>query len=853
MEKLTGLTSTKAAELLEKFGRNEIVEKAGHSKFQIFIGQFKSLLVLLLIFASILSLALGEVLDGALILTIVILNGLFGYIQEFKAEQAIAALKQMTVSKTRVLRDGSMTEVDSTLLVPGDIIELGQGDKIPADAVLIHGRHLEVNEAVLTGESIPVSKESSDNDHNQIYLGTIVTSGKGTAKITETGMQTRFGKIADTLSSIKEEETPLEKKIGALGKMLGIIGVGASSALFVIGLLRQHPIAEVFLTSISLAVAAVPEGLPAIITITLAIGTQRMARRKSILRKLSAIETLGSINVIATDKTGTLTRNEMSVDKIWLNGKTLIHVPEKPEHASELLHKLITVATVVNDARLVHKPETSTRNILGDPTEGALLLLAHDYHVDPAEMKTRGEIIEEYDFDATRKTMTTIWKIKRDGWEILTKGAPEILLEKSTHILTDKGPVALTAEKKKSVLAGIDKFSGEGLRCIGFCYRVSNQMVKTRDNAENDFVFIGFVGLSDPPRKEVKEAIAKAKIAGIRTIMITGDNPLTARTIGRAVGLLDEGDEVITGSEFNALSDEQAKRRLKDIQVFARTSPEEKLRIVRLLQENGNVVGVTGDGVNDALALKQANVGVAMGITGTDVAKGTADMIVLDDNYATIVSAIEEGRTIYENMKSTIKYLVSCNMGEVISIIVATLLGWPIILTPIQILFINLVTDGLPAIGLALTPANESIMKRKPHGHGSLFTHQDKRWLLETGLLATVAMLSGFYFGYDKGDLTLGRTLAFTVSIVVQQYVYLDLLGRDNPFYTMFKKTWLPVMAVGSILIQLFVLYTPLTQRIFDVKPLDLTHLALGFTLPAIVIAASLIRKSFFKRTYYTQ
>ncbi len=822
MKQNVGLSDKQAQKLLTQYGFNEIVCKPRQTPLQIFLTQFTSLLVVLLIIASVASLFLGDLLDGIFILLIVILNGILGFIQEYKAEKTIAALKQMTVATVRVIRGGTEQKIDSKLLVPGDLVMLEEGDKIPADCELLESLHLEANEASLTGESMAVEKNTYEEEKKHVFLGTIVAKGRAKACVTATGMQTRFGQIAASLSQIKEEETPLQKKLDVLGKQLGILALGASGTVFIIGFFAKHPLIEMMLTSISLAVAAVPEGLPAVITITLAVGMQRMAREKAILRKLSSIEALGSATVIATDKTGTLTKNEMRVTKVWGDAD-----------------KILTAGVICNNASLIFKHDHGTYDVLGDTTEGALLLLASDKGLKSEQVKQNGTLLEEFAFDPVLKMMTVVWESNKQK-TIYTKGAPESVLKSCT----------LDAQSRQNVEKEFREYAKEGLRVIALAYKNVTHTPKTCQEAERDLTFIGFVGIADPPREEVKDAIAVAEAAGIRTIMITGDNELTANAIGTKIGLIKQNDEIITGSQFAKLSDEEALGRLNNIRIFARTTPDQKLRIVQLLQKMGHIVAVTGDGVNDALALKESNVGVAMGITGTDVAKEAADMIITDDNYATLVSAVEEGRTIFDNIKSAVKYLVGCNVGEVVAVLIGMLLGWPLILTPLQLLYINLVTDGLPAIALAVTPKYDGIMKRKPRTTKSIFSSLDGAWFLEVSILTAVTTLIAFWIGQRFGNLELARAMAFTTIILVQHFILLDVWTRDSSILkkNIFADKIFLVAFFGPLMLQPLLIYIPLLSGIFKITQVSLIQLVLVVALSAILLVSSEIRKAVFLR-----
>ena len=849
MKHKVGLSGKEVQKLLEKYGHNEIVDRPRQTPLQIFLLQFTSILVVLLILASIASLFLGDVLDGVFILLIVILNGILGFVQEFKAEKAIAALKKMTISAVRVIRDGVEQRIDSKLLVPGDVIILEEGDKIPADCDILESLHLESNEASLTGESMPVEKNEHDEEKRRVFLGTIVAKGRARIVVTETGMQTRFGQIAASLSEIKEEETPLQKKLNVLGKQLGILAIFASSTVFIIGFMAKHPLIEMVLTSISLAVAAVPEGLPAVITITLAVGMQRMAKKKAILRKLSSIEALGSTTVIATDKTGTLTRNEMRVAKIWLEGKNYAVHDDSLQLINPSFGKLLTTGIICNNAGLVFKHNHGAYDVLGDTTEGALLLLASDKGLITEQVKQGGTLLEEFAFDPALKMMTVVWK-KDNKNSIFTKGAPETVLERSNSILSNNVVTIIDEAKRRKIEESFREFAKEGLRVIALAYKDIQHIPKSRQDAEKDLIFIGFVGIADPPREEVKNAIALAESAGIRTIMITGDNELTANAVGSQVGLIKKDEEIITGSQFAQLSDEEALKRLSKIRIFARTTPDQKLRIVQLLQRMGHIVAVTGDGVNDALALKQADVGVAMGITGTDVAKEASDMIITDDNYATLVTAVEEGRTIFDNIKSAIKYLVGCNVGEVVAVVVGMLLGWPLILTPLQLLYINLVTDGLPAIALAVTPKHDGIMKRKPRVTKSIFDTLDVVWFLEVSALTAVTTLIAFWVGQKSGNLELARALAFTTIILVQHFILLDVWTRDSSILkkNIFADRIFLFAFFGPLILQPLLIYIPLLSGIFKITQVSIIQLILVTALSAVLLVSSEIRKAVFLR-----
>lgn len=847
MIRIPHLSSNEAAKRLAKFGPNALSEASAHSPLTIFIAQFKNILVLMLMAAAGLSFILGDALDGSLILTILVLNALLGFAQEYKAEKALSALKRMTVGVVKALRDGTTVEIPSTQIVPGDIIFLEEGDKVPADAVLIEALHVEFNEAALTGESLPVEKNTTHD--NAIYMGTIVTRGRATARVEQTGMRTKFGSIATKLAGITDEETPLEKKMAILGKQLGVVALSAAGIIFGLGFLREDPLFESILTAISLAVAAVPEGLPAVVTITLAVGTQRMARQRSILRKLSAIESLGSVTVIATDKTGTLTQNDMKVTDVWAAGNAY-KLPALQKKQPQHLHDLIEVGVRCNNASLSRPYQNDMPYVIGDKTEGSLLLFAHDLRLQPETIRNDGALVEEFAFTSVLKMMTVIWTSGKTT-TALTKGAPEAVLATCDRYQIGGKIVSLTPAYRATIETAFRSFAAKGLRMIAFGKRDIVWKNQSREKVESDLIFLGFVGIADPPRPQTREAVAMAQRAGITTVMITGDNELTAQAIGEEVGLLKKGNQVLTGAQLESLSDAQAMRALVHTRIFARTTPEQKYRIVKLLQEAGHVVAVTGDGVNDALALKQADVGVAMGIAGTDVAKEASDMIITDDNYASLVIAIEEGRTIFDNIKSTTKYLIGCNLGEIGAITGGVLLGWPFILSPLHILYVNLVTDGLPAIGLSLTPKQGDIMARSPRTEKSIFNRHDLFWFIEVGLLTTVATLVSFMIG-AKHDVVLGRTLAFLAIILAQQYIFYDIAARNKTILNISLKhfPW-ALLPVGIMIVQILLLEVPLFEKIFTLTAPPITFSLVSVGITSALLIASELRKKYGRHLYY--
>src|SRR3989344_1076805 len=672
---MKGLTQNQVDNFLKQYGPNVISEPPKKSILIKFIEQFNNFLTLLLIIAAIFSIILGENIDGILILAIVVLNAFFGLYQEAKAEESLKALKEMTVTKIRVIRDGREQEIDSKYLVPGDVVYLEEGVKVPADGKIIETINLEINEAALTGESLAVEKKLEE----EIYSGTIVARGRGLMKVVLTGDSTKFGTIAKNLSIIEEGVTPLQKKLTVLTRFIGIGGIVLSILVFLISMFEGSGYFPAFLLAVSLAVAVVPEGLPAVMTITLAIGMKKMAGKKAILRRLSAIEALGSITLIATDKTGTLTTNKMQVKEIFVDNEASIN-PKK----SESLNLLILDGVLCSTASLVYVHDHGRWDVLGDPTEGALLYLAQKMGLDIQKERKKWRLLEEKPFDSVTKMMTV--KVKKGSETfIFSKGAPESIFDRCDKILLKGKIEKLTPAGKHKLEKQVSTWAAQGLRVLAFSY--------------NDGIFLGMVAIHDAPRPEVKEAIQKAKTAGIKIMMITGDNEKTAEAVGVVTGLIQEGDEIMLGAQIEQYSDEELLKILPKVKIFARTNPFQKHRIVKLYQSLGEIVAVTGDGVNDAIALKQADVGVAMGLVGTDVARETADMVITDDNFATIVTAVEEGRNIINSIKNAIKYLLSCNVAEAVALIIGLVLGLPTFFYPIQLLYINLVTDGLPALG----------------------------------------------------------------------------------------------------------------------------------------------------------
>lgn len=809
---MKGLTSQQADSFLKQYGLNVISEPPKNNFIIKFFEQFNNFLTILLIFAAIFSLLIGETVDGILVFAIVVLNAFFGLYQEGKAEESLKVLKQMTISRVRVIRDGKQMEINSELLVPGDVVYLEEGVKLSADGQLIESVNLEINEASLTGESLAVAKQKND----EIFSGTIVSRGRGMMKVLKTGDSTKFGQIAKNLSLIKEEMTPLQKKLADLARMIGVAGIVLSLLVFLVSLLEGTGYFPAFLLAVSLAVAVVPEGLPAVMTITLAIGMKKMASKKAIVRRLSAIESLGSITLIATDKTGTLTANKMKVREIFV-----IH--------DKNIEKLILNGILCSTASLVYvhdheRPEAANASgrwdVLGDPTEGALLYFAKENGFDIEEERNRWKLVEESSFDSVTKMMSVVVKeTKTDKNPPLqfSKGAPESIIN----------VCKLSPEEKKTIVDKVDAWSREGLRVLAF---------SSGDR------FLGMVAIHDAPRPEVEKAIEKTKKAGIKVIMITGDNEKTAESIGMSIGLIKKGDEIITGGQLDKYSDQELLGLLPKIKIFARTNPFQKHRIVKLYQEAGEVVAVTGDGVNDAIALKQADVGVAMGLVGTDVARETADVVITDDNFATIVIAIEEGRGIINSIKNTIKYLLSCNVSEALSLTMGLILGLPTLFYPIQLLYINLVTDGLPALLLSFSPRYPGLMATSPQKELVLLRRRDQIYIGAVGAVGAFLVISAYFIFAN-----LGKTAAFSVLTLIQSFIFIDLWLSHRHIHENLHHLVSPLFILAfsiPMVFQFIILSHPFAASLFKINTVGvLTYIEFVLISFFVLVGIRIVKK----------
>lgn len=825
-----GLTSQMAAERLVQKGRNELAETDGKkSLFWRFLAQFDDFMILLLLGAAVVSVVISrlsgenDVLDAVMILGIVVLNAALGLFQESKAEKALEALKKMAAPHARVIRDGIVREIPAAEVVPGDLLLLETGDAVCADGRVVESRSLKTEESALTGEALPVEKtsvgglpeETATGDRkNMVLAGGYVVYGKGKVLVTATGMDTEMGRIAAMLSHTSDSMTPLQKKLEQTGKQLGIGALAICALIFCMGILQEKPPFSMFMTAVSLAVAAIPEGLPAIVTIVLAMGTSRMSEKHTIVRRLSAVETLGGAQVICSDKTGTLTQNRMQVTT-WTDYS---HREPKNEDLRE---------TVANLFALCNDCNVSDGNLQGEPTEKALGEYAQSMGIDFAALRRDMPRVGEIPFSSARKRMTTLHKTE-DGWISVTKGAPDILLEKCAFCMEGSGQVPFDDRRKSMARMVNGEMAAQALRVVAVAFRQwSEKPPLTEEALERNLVFAGMAGMVDPPRPEVKEAVHLCRQAGIRPVMITGDHVLTAEAIGRELGIYQKGDCAVTGAELDKMSDKELETAAETCTVFARVAPEHKVRIVQAFQKRGNVVAMTGDGVNDAPALKTADIGCAMGKSGTEVAKGASDLILTDDNFATIVEAVREGRGIYDNIRKAVHFLLSSNIGEILTIFVAMLLGWAAPLLPIQLLWVNLVTDSLPAIALGMEPAEENIMERPPRKNmGSLFGDGlGGRILLEGVMIGVLALLAfgigHVYFDQENGY-AVGRTMAFAVLSLSQLVHAFNMRGEGSlgklPFCS---NKWLLMAFVVGVALQCVVIMMPPLAGIFQVVPLN--------------------------------
>lgn len=827
-----GLTQTEAQKRITKYGYNKLIQKKKKSVISKFLSQFSDFMVLILLAAAGISFFTaifdenGDFIDPIMILLIVILNAIIGTVQECKAEKAIDALKKLSAPHSRVIRSGETKTVLSEELVPGDIISVEAGDLLCADARLIDGFAIKAEESSLTGESVPAEKhpdiickaDTAPADRvNMLYSSTFVTAGHGTAVVVETGMNTQVGKIAAMIDNEESPQTPLQKSLAKTGKALGICAIIICVVIFGLGLLQKIPFFDMFMISISLAVAAIPEGLPAIVTIVLALGVRKMALHRAIVRHLPAVETLGSASVICSDKTGTLTQNKMTVANIsTADGSVNAH--------SETGAFILSLATLCNNSTI--RKENNSFHANGDPTETALVIAAANIGRMKNDLDNQFARIEEIPFDSKRKRMTTVHRLSTGGYRIITKGAPDILLPLCTSFKGSRGIAAMTDGTRKKLLAENDALAQKAMRVIAVAYKDTGTKPSSNNNVENGLTFCGFIGMTDPPRPQAQSAVSQCKKAGIRPVMITGDHIITAKAVAAQLGIFTDKDKSMTGAELDKMSQSELERNIYKYSVFARVSPEHKVRIVKAFQARGAVVAMTGDGVNDAPALSCADIGCAMGIGGTDVAKNAADMILTDDNFATIVEAVEQGRGIFENIRKTIHFLLSSNIGEILTVLSAFLMSLPSPLAAIQLLWINLVTDSLPALALGVEPTSPEIMDKKPSDakHGIFYGGMTFNIIVEgcfIGALSFLAFTIGRVFFDNGGDPVVGRTMTFAVLSLCQLVHSFNLRSEQSIFKTgIFGNLKLTGAFLIGTVMQVTVISIPALSAIFKTTPL---------------------------------
>ncbi|MGI6450374.1 MAG: calcium-transporting P-type ATPase, PMR1-type [Desulfitobacteriia bacterium] len=849
-----GLSDKEINRRLLEFGHNTLAVKKGVNPVFLFLGQFKDFMVMVLMVATLISGLLGEIADAVTILAIILINAVLGFIQEFKAERSMEALRTLAAPEATVRRNGSILKIPAAELVPGDIVMIEAGDRIPADLRWLKTMNVRVEESALTGESQPVAKTERvlqdellpiADRKNMGYMGTVVVNGRGVGVVVATGMATEMGIIAGMIQEAKEEETPLQRRLAQLGKWLVTLSLAVCLVVVITGILQGESFYKMFFAGVSLAVAAIPEGLPAIVTVALAIGVQRMVKRNAVIRKLPAVETLGCATVICSDKTGTLTQNEMTVRRIYCDGKIITvsgqgYDPKGDYHGADpykdkgALRELLKCAALCNNAALTKKglrvpglfrgrSEDNVWGIDGDPTEGALLVAAAKAGVWREGLERKEQRIAEIPFDSVRKRMSVIYKGK-EGYKAYVKGAPDVILDLCTQELTAQGLTDLTAERKQQILFINDEMANNALRVLALAVK-KVQAGEQSGEVERNLVLVGLMGMIDPPRPSAVKAIKVCQAAGIKPVMITGDHKLTAQAIARELGILKGRNQlVVTGPDLDRMTDEDLDKYVLDISVFARVAPRDKLRIVRALKKKGQIVAMTGDGVNDAPAVKEADIGVAMGQAGTDVTKEASAMIIADDNFATIVAAVEEGRGIYDNIRKFIRYLLSCNLGEVLTMFLGTLVGLPLPLLPIQILWVNLVTDGLPAMALGVDGTEPDIMKRSPREpNESVFARGLGRKILIRGSMIGVGTLLVFVLGLWYGvGLLAARTMAFTTLVFSQLFHVFDCKSESRGIFEvgLFSNPLLVLAVMVSTLMQLSVIYLPFMQNIFKTTAL---------------------------------
>lgn len=813
-----GLSTREAEKRVKTYGLNELKHNKKKSPVLIFLAQFNDFLVWVLIGATIISGFIGDKADAITILIIVIVNAILGFVQEFRTEKSLEALQELAAPTCKVIRDGNIKVVSSKELTIGDLVVLEAGDRIPADGTFIDAANMVVDESLLTGESVGISKDTTKGK-NSGFMGTIVLKGRGLIIIDAIGMKTEMGKIANLLDNIEEDKSPLRERLDSLGKILVVMCIVVCLIVTILGIIRGNDITEMFLLGVSLAVAAIPEGLAAIVTVALALGVGRMLKKNALVRKLPAVETLGCTSVICSDKTGTLTQNKMTVKEILVNGRIYELDKEKIYDCEKLKEAFI----YCNDANYNYEIKDIEKAVMGDPTETALVKAFYKDSKELQKFVEKSKRVYEISFDSTRKMMTVI--MNENGKETCyMKGAPERVLEKCNSVLENGKVKPLTYQKKKQIYSYIEAMSNRALRCIAAAYKEEN-LVKN-ESVECDLIFLGVAGSMDPPRIEVKDAVLKCKMAGIKPIMITGDHKNTALAIAKSINICNSDDQAVTGDELEKMSDSELVKKVNKIRVFARVSPNHKLRIVRAFKKDNNIVAMTGDGVNDAPAIKEADIGVAMGISGTDVTKEAAAMVLMDDNFATIVSAVEEGRVIYDNIRKFIRYLLSCNLGEVLTMFLASLFYLPNPLTPIQILFVNLATDGLPAIALGVDPPDKDIMRQSPREKNEgIFARGLWEKIIVRGSLIGVCTLLSFMSGRYYGmDLATCRTITMCTLVMSQLLHVFECRSERHSIFeiNIFSNIYLLGAVLVSMTMICCILYIPFLSGIFNTVALNL-------------------------------
>ncbi len=833
-----GLSTEEAAGLLASKGENILEEGKKKSTLQVFAEQFRDLLVVILIAAAVISMLSGNAESTIVIVAVIVLNAVLGTVQHEKAQKSLASLKSLSSPTAKVIRGGQKIEIASRGVVPGDILLLEAGDMVVADGRIINNFSLQVNESSLTGESTNVDKEEGTLETestladrtNMVYSGSLVTYGRAVVAVTGTGMDTEIGKIASLMNATKEKKTPLQVSLDQFSSRLAMVIMVICALVFLLSIYRKMPLLDSLMFAVALAVAAIPEALSSIVTIVQAMGTQRMAKENAIIKELKAVESLGCVSVICSDKTGTLTQNKMTVQEIYVDGK--VCKPDELDLRNQLHRYLLYDAVLTNDSSIVEGKG------IGDPTEYALLEMTGKISLSHDLIREMMHRLEELPFDSDRKLMSTKYHLHGVP-TVLTKGAVDVLLYRTTRIRTAEGVRELTEKDREEILEQNMRFSENGLRVLAFAYKEVEEDHVLSLNSENGFIFIGLISMVDPPREESKEAVADAKRAGIRPVMITGDHKITATAIARQIGIFEKGDMAVTGAELDAMSDEELDSNIAKTSVYARVSPENKIRIVDAWQRRGNVVSMTGDGVNDAPALKKADIGVAMGITGTEVSKDAASMILADDNFATIIKAVANGRNVYRNIKNAIQFLLSGNMAGILSVLYTSIMALPIPFAPVHLLFINLLTDSLPAIAIGMEPAEHGLLNKKPRDpKEGILSKEFMLKLLAQGTLIAVCTMTAFHIGLNQGSAATASTMAFCTLTLSRLFHGFNCRSRSSIFRLGFASNWysLGAFLAGVVLLSL-VMFVPVLEKLFSVTPLSAGQIGIVYGLAVIPTA----------------